>query len=916
MAKNAGKGKALVIVESPKKAQTISKFLGSNYTVEASIGHVRDLADNKKDVPKKYQDEPWAYLAVNVDDEFQPVYKVPAEKKKHVQKLKELLASSEELYLATDEDREGEAISWHLAELLKPKVPVHRLVFHEITKEAIENALESPRDIDESLVRAQETRRILDRLYGYDLSDVVRRGVGGRARSAGRVQSVALRLIVQRERERQAFVDSTYWDLAGEFANEANQFSAVLKTVDGKRIPVGKDFDDKTGKIKDPQLLLLDETASNELAAKLRQEEFKVSGLNERPYTDRPRAPFTTTSMQAEANRKLGFSSQRTMRTAQSLYEAGHITYMRTDSTNLAKVAVEAARDLVRSNYGDEYLPEKPPTYSKKVKNAQEAHEAIRPAGHPFELPEVLKTQLSHDEFRLFELIWKRTVASQMNPARGRHITVTIEGGGAVFQATGKVIDFPGHLRAYVEGSDDPEAQLADQERLLPKLVEGQKVDCREITPKSHTTQPPWRFTEASLTEELEKRGIGRPSTYAAIIDTLIGRHYVYRKGNALIPAWVAFSVIRLLEEHFPELVDYEFTANMENSLDEISRGEASHVPYLKEFYFGAQGNGLKVRAKNKLEEISIAEINRFSLGTPENDPNGEVVLRVWKNGATVEQNGRRGSVPEAIAPDELDQEKALEIIAQAEKGEEPIGKTPEGKDVYLKIGPYGPYVQAGDNEDEEKKRVSLLKGMEFDSIDLPLALKLLSLPRTLGEHPEMKEPVLAATGPYGPYIKCGKENRKLPADQSPLDVDLKYAVHLLAQPRAGRGVTTAPLKEFEEPSPVTEKPIRVLSGRYGVYITDGVTNAPFPKGIKPEDLTLSQALNELAERAARGPSKKKKKATKKKAAKKKTPKKKAKKTTKKKATKKKTAKKKTAKKKAAPKAEKKDDTTESSSAE
>ncbi|QDU95639.1 type I DNA topoisomerase [Lignipirellula cremea] len=885
-------GKALVIVESPNKAKTISKFLGDEYLVEASVGHVRDLAGNKKDVPAEYQNEDWAYLAVNVNDEFKPFYIVNSDKKKEVKRLKDMLKESDRLYLATDEDREGEAISWHLSEILKPTVPVHRLVFHEITKEAIDNALANPRQIDNDLVRAQETRRILDRLYGYDLSDVVRRGVGGKARSAGRVQSVALRLVVEQERERRAFVSAVYWDLVGTFVkSEQSPFEATLRLVEGKKIPNSKDFDEKTGKVKDPNLLLLDEAGANQLAERIRNSEFKVTSLEERPFTDRPKAPFITTALIAEANRKFGFSSKRTMSAAQSLYQKGHITYMRTDSTTLASVAVDAARDLVRSEYGPNFLPEKPNTYANKVKNAQEAHEAIRPAGHPFELPDALRNELSVDEFKLFELIWKRTIASQMLPARGRNITLTLEGGGAVFVATGKIIDFAGHLRAYVEGSDEPEAELADKERILPNVVQGDILDCRKLDSKSHATQPPRRYTEASLTEELESRGIGRPSTYAAIIETLLERKYVYLKGKALVPQWVAFSVIRLLEEHFPHLVNYDFTAQMENSLDTISRGEADHVPYLNDFYHGLQGGGggLKDQVKAKLEEVNISEINRFSLGAPEGDK-GEVILRVWKDSATVEQDGRRTTVPDAIAPDELTMARALELLEQSEKAEEPLGFTEDKRPIFLKMGRFGPYIQlAAENEDEKPKNASLLKGMEPDSIDLETALKLLSLPRDLGEHPELKERVLAANGPYGPYIRAGKENRKLPDTLSPLDVTMEQAIELLKQPKSTRGRQQREALRTFDPSPITENPVTVIDGRYGPYISDGETNAPLPKGVSTEELTFEQALHELAERAARGGPKKKKKAAKKKASAKKSVKKAA---AKKKATKKKTAKK------------------------
>ncbi|MBI3463721.1 MAG: type I DNA topoisomerase, partial [Planctomycetes bacterium] len=584
MAKKAANpnGKSLVIVESPAKARTISKFLGHDYVIEASIGHVRDLPEGKKEVPAKFKGEEWAYLGVNVNNNFQPVYVIPRQKASQIRKLEGLLKDAKELYLATDEDREGEAISWHLREILKPKVPVHRLVFHEITKEAIQAALLHPRDIDEDLVRAQETRRIVDRLYGYDVSPLLWRKVR-RGLSAGRVQSVAVRLIVDRERERMAFVSATYWDLLAQFAKQGGDgFEASLVNVDGRKLASTREFDPATGKLKDPALVWLDQTQAEALASRLRTEIFRVASLEDKPYTTRPFPPFTTSTLQQEANRKLRFTARRTMQVAQSLYENGHITYMRTDSTNLAQVAVDAARNLVREQYGAEYLPDEPRLYKTKVKNAQEAHEAIRPAGHPFELPEALRPALSDDEFKLFDLIWKRTIASQMADARGRRISITVEGGGATFQASGKTIDFAGYLRAYVEGSDDPQAELADQEAVLPSVSVGEQVDLRQLDPKSHTTQPPARFTEATLTRALEELGIGRPSTYAAIIDTILAREYVFKRGNALVPTWVAFAVSQLLESHLASLVDYRFTAKMEDDLDAISRGEAGHVDYLQ----------------------------------------------------------------------------------------------------------------------------------------------------------------------------------------------------------------------------------------------------------------------------------------------------------------------------------------------
>jgi DNA topoisomerase I len=568
-----GNGQALVIVESPAKAKTIGKYLGKGYRVEASIGHIRDLPQGAAQIPAEFKGEPWSNLGVNVNDNFTPIYVIPPDKTKQIRLLKDELKKSNALYLATDEDREGEAISWHLVETLKPKVPVYRLVFHEITKDAIQQALAGPRDVDQGLVRAQETRRILDRLYGYEVSTLLWRKVRPKL-SAGRVQSVAVRLIVERERERMAFVSGTWWDLLGNFTKQDGQsLEAPLMIVDGRKIPTGKDFDSTTGKLKNAELLLLDGPAASALADRIRGGEFRVASIEDKPYTSKPYPPFTTSTLQQEANRKLGFTARRAMQVAQSLYENGHITYMRTDSTNLATVAIEDARSLVTRSYGPEYLPAEPRLYKSKVKNAQEAHEAIRPAGHPFELPDAMRGVLNNDEFRLFDMIWKRTIASQMADSRGRRIVVTIEGEGCVFQVSGKTIDFPGYLRAYVEGSDDPSSELADQERALPSLEIGELLRVRSLEAKEHSTQAPSRYSEAALTKALEERGIGRPSTYASIIDTILARNYVFKKNNSLVPTWVAFSVITLMEENLGALVDYKFTAQMEDDLDAISRG-------------------------------------------------------------------------------------------------------------------------------------------------------------------------------------------------------------------------------------------------------------------------------------------------------------------------------------------------------
>ncbi|MCE9555494.1 MAG: type I DNA topoisomerase [Planctomycetes bacterium] len=825
-------GNSLVIVESPAKAKTIGKFLGSDFTVEASIGHIRDLPQGAKEIPAQYKKESWAHLGVNVDNNFDPIYVISEGKSKQVTKLRQLLKDADHLYLATDEDRE-------------------------------EQALANPREIDDNLVRAQEARRIIDRLYGYEVSPLLWRKVRPKL-SAGRVQSVAVRLIVEREKARMAFVTATYWDLAAILAKgDGQQFRAALVSVDGRNVPEGKDFDSATGKLKDPSLLLLDEAGATALLKKLEPADFKVASIEDKPYTSRPYPPFTTSTLQQEANRKLGFTARRTMGVAQSLYQNGHITYMRTDSTTLSKVAIDAARDLVTTLYGPEYLPAEPRQYSGKVKNAQEAHEAIRPAGHPFEKPEVLRSQLTDDEFRLFELIWKRTIASQMLDARGRSVSVSIEGAGAVFQASGKTIEFPGYFLAYVEGSDDPKAELADKETVLPDLARDERLRCAQLESKSHTTQPPARFTEASLTKELEKMGIGRPSTYASIIETIQDRNYVFKKGQALVPAWVAFAVSQLLTGHLPELVDYQFTAQMEDDLDSISRGEANWVDYLSEFYFGKRGSGLKKLVSNKAEEIDAREISRIKIGRPPGEDGkpgegAEIVVRVGRYGPFLEQGERRASIPEDLAPDEMSLEAAVKLLDSAQQSEEPLGICPDTlKPVYLKMGRFGPYIQRGIPDDEEKpKNASLMKGMNPQDVDLATALKLLSLPRDLGPHPENGQPIIAQNGRFGPYIKCGDDTRSLPADVSPIDVTFEQAVELLAQPKAARrgfGAKREPLKAFNE-SPVTKQPVQLFEGRYGLYVTDGETNASLQKGTSAEALTFEEALNLLAERAAKGP--------------------------------------------------------------
>ncbi|MDR2172141.1 MAG: type I DNA topoisomerase [Planctomycetaceae bacterium] len=866
-------GYSLVIVESPAKARTIGRILGAGYRVEASIGHIRDLPKNSKDIPAKYKKEKWANLGVNVNSNFEPIYIVPDDKQKQVKKLGDLLKEASDLYLATDEDREGEAISWHLVETLKPKLPIRRLVFHEITEKAINKALSTPRTINNDLVQAQETRRIVDRLYGYEISPLLWRKIGPKL-SAGRVQSVAVRLIVEREKERIAFHSATYWDILGNFAeNETSKsFQAVLISVNSQKIPSGKDFDPKTGVLINPAShVLLDETSAIELANRLKNHTAKVKSVEEKPYTEKPYAPFTTSTLQQEANRKLGLTARTTMSIAQGLYENGYITYMRTDSTNLSDEAINAARNLVLSQYGKEYLPDAPRIYKTNVKNAQEAHEAIRPAGSVFELPENLRDRLSRDEFRLYELIWKRTVASQTSDARGKRKQLAVEIDDALFSVSGKTIEFPGYLRVYVEGSDDPSAELADREVLLPPVKSGDTLICNNLEPKPHATMPPSRYSEAALTKELTERGIGRPSTYASIIETILNRNYVFKKGGALTPTWIAFAVNQLMEEHLPDLINYDFTAQMEDQLDAISRGESDHLGYLKEFYFGGKRHGLRQLLDNKVDEINARDVCTINIF---NDVSEPIVVRVGKFGPYLQNGEITANLPSELPPDELTVDKAKEILENSQRSEEPLGFDPETqKPIYIKNGRFGPYVQRGFPEDDDKQNAGLLKGMTPETITLDVALMLLSLPRNLGKNPENNEDVFARDGKFGPYIICGKDTRSLPEGLSPLDIELEQALELLSQPkirtaRGGTGKTNEPLKSFEN-SPVTGKPVKLLAGRFGNYITDGATNATIPKDMAVDDITFEKALDLLAEKAAKGPTTKPRRKTTKKSTKK-----------------------------------------------
>ncbi|HEY9352511.1 MAG TPA: type I DNA topoisomerase [Nocardioides sp.] len=892
----------LVIVESPAKAQKIGGYLGQGYVVEASVGHIRDLPQSAADTPAKIKDKPWGRFGVDVDNGFTPYYVVPSDKKKQIAKLKSLLKDADELYLATDEDREGEAIAWHLLDELKPKkgIPVKRMVFHEITKAAILAAAENPRELDMDLVEAQESRRILDRLYGYEISPVLWKKVMPRL-SAGRVQSVATRLVVDRERERIAFRTASYWDLAGTFDagsdHEPRMFPARITSVDGSRVARGTDFG-PDGLLKSDKVVHLDRTRAESLVAGLEGQTYEVRSVESKPYKRSPYAPFRTTTMQQEASRKLGMSASTTMSVAQRLYENGFITYMRTDSTTLSGDAVSAARAQVRELYGAEYLPDAPRTYASKVKNAQEAHEAIRPAGDSFRTP--AQTGLTGDQFRLYELIWMRTVASQMKDAVGNSVAIRLGASAAtgedvVFSATGRVITFHGFLKAYVEGTDSADQTSDDQQTRLPNLNEGDRVNAASLTADGHETKPPARYTEATLVRELEEREIGRPSTYASIIQTIINRGYVFKKGTALVPAWVAFSVVRLLEEHFPRQIDYRFTASMEEILDEIAKGDKDMTTELGEFYFGSERvMGLKPLVDG-LGDIDARELATFPVGSPDAGVN----LRVGRYGPYIEGPGDdgtpfavRANVPDDLPPDELTLEKAKELFANPAGEELNLGVHPEtGLTVVAKSGRFGPYVTEQLPEDAKKgakpRTASLFKSMNLQTITLEDAVKLLTLPRVVGTAADGEE-ITAQNGRYGPYLKKGTDSRTLSSEDQLLTITLEEAEQIYAQPKQrGRAAAKPPLKELG-PDPVSGQPMVVKDGRFGPYVTDGEYNATLRAADDLETLTAERAAELLADKRAKGPAKKTTKRTTKKTTKKSPAKKStAKKTTKKAATKK-----------------------------
>jgi DNA topoisomerase-1 len=860
VAKDSDGARRLVIVESPAKARTIAGYLGRGFTVESSIGHIRDLPSSAAEVPAALKKEAWAKTGVDVEHGFKPLYVVPGAKKAQVAKLKAALKDVDELYLATDEDREGEAIAWHLLEVLKPKVPVRRMVFHEITPQAIQQAIDNPREINSDLVEAQETRRLLDRLYGYEVSPVLWKKIAS-GLSAGRVQSVATRLVVERERARMAFRAASYWDVQATLATaraasdtEPPSFEATLVSVDGHRLTTGRDFGDD-GQLRNPDALHLDEPAARGLTERLAAATFGVSGIEEKPYRRSPYPPFITSTLQQEGARKLRFSSAHTMRVAQRLYERGYITYMRTDSTTLSETALRAARAQARQLYGADYVPDSPRRYERRVKNAQEAHEAIRPSGDSFRTPREVAGELDSDERRVYELIWQRTVASQMNDATGRSVRVEVSarssaGETAVFAATGKTITFPGFLRAYVEETDD-ESDREDRERRLPNLVEGDPLRAERLEPLGHATTPPPRYTEASLIKRLEELGVGRPSTYASILSTIIDRGYVFKRGTALVPTFIAFAVVQLMERHLPRVVDYSFTASMEDDLDAIASGERRAVDWLTRFWFGGEGGvqggvaaagGLAKLVAEALEKVDAREVNSIPIGD-------DLVVRVGRYGPYLQRGEERASLPDDLAPDELTPAKAEELLT-APVGDHELGVDPDtGDAVVAKSGRYGAYVTTVPGDGAKPRTASLFQTMSLDTVTLEDALRLLTLPRVLGIAPDGEE-VTAQNGRYGPYVKKGAESRSLDSEEQLFAVTLDEALALLAQPKGRRGARTPapPLKELG-PDPVTGAAMVVKEGRFGPYVTDGTTNASLRKADSIERLTAQRGAELLAEK-------------------------------------------------------------------
>lgn len=835
----------LVIVESPTKARTIRNYLPAGYRVEASMGHVRDLPQSASDIPPQVKSEKWANLGVNVEADFEPLYIVPKDKKKIVSQLKEALKSADELILATDEDREGESISWHLLQILKPKVPIKRMVFHEITSEAIKKALKNCRNIDEQVVRAQETRRILDRLVGYTLSPLLWKTIAW-GLSAGRVQSVAVLLLVNRERQRRAFRQGSYWDLKATLEQQKTPFSAVLATLAGTKVATGSDFDENTGQIvSGRKVVLLTQAEAQKLQKRLLGKPWQVTGLEERPVTRKPAPPFTTSTLQQESNRKLRISAKDTMRTAQSLYEQGYITYMRTDSVHLSSEAVAAARSCVEKLYGKEYLSPSPRQYTTKSKGAQEAHEAIRPAGNTFRTPQ--ETGLSGREAALYDLIWKRTVASQMADARQTQVSVQTQVEDAGFRSSGKRIDFPGYLRAYVEGSDDPDAALENQEVILPTLKVGDSPECKKLEAVGHETQPPARYTEASLVKTLESEGIGRPSTYASIISTIIDRGYAQLVNNALIPTFTAFAVTALLEEHFPDLVNTSFTSKMEQTLDDIATGEVKWLPYLRQFYSGDKG--LETLVKEREGKIDRAKAKTVQLDDL------DVKVRIGKFGPYVESDSGNGTITASIPPNLTPADINSEQVEALLKGPNKVGQHPDtGETIYLKIGSNGYYLQLGEPSEENKKpkTASLPAGVKPEDVTLEMAVNQLALPRTLGVHPATNGKIQAGLGKFGPFIvhnqsKDEKDYRSLKAPDDVFTITLERAIEILSEPKkTGRSKSKQALKELGS-HPVDNEPVNIYDGPYGAYIKHGKVNVGLAEGQTVETMTLATALELLA---------------------------------------------------------------------
>ena len=864
-------GIKLVIVESPAKARKIGGFLGDDYVVEASVGHIRDLPQRAADIPKEYKKIAWAKEGVNIEEGFEPLYVINPDKRAKVSELKALMKDADELILATDEDREGEAIAWHLIEVLRPKIPIRRMVFHEITKEAIQKAANETRDLDYRLVDAQETRRVLDRLYGYRLSPVLWKKVMPRI-SAGRVQSVATRLIVERERERMAFISSKWWDLTAQC--EAG-FNARLLSLDGKRVAATNDFD-ANGGLKEKSIaniLLLDEAGANELVQSLTGKALTVKSTEESPRTERPKAPFTTSTMQQDAGSRLGWGAQLTMRVAQRLYENGYITYMRTDSVTLSQSAIESARSSAKSLYGADYIPATPRVYEGKSKNAQEAHEAIRPAGETFRTPGELAPELSRDEFSLYDLIWKRTIASQMSDAKKMQMRVDFDvetktGGAAIFRANGSVVTFPGFLAAYEEIVEDKsgEDEAAESDKRLPAMSVGDSIKVSNYICEGHETKPPARYTEPTLVKKLEELGIGRPSTFASIMSTIQDRGYVAKRGRALVPTFLAFSVTGLLEQHFGKLVDYEFTASMEEDLDRIANGDEDRITWLTKFFFGTEGNpGLEALAAD-LGAIDAQQINTMKMGE-------DIEIRVGRYGAYIQKgvgdDRKFANIPETMAPDELTLQVAIDLLAQP-SGERELGVHPETNlPLLAKSGRFGPYVtevfpepemvvdkKTGELKKPRKKKdapkpktASLLSTMSLDTITIEDALKLMSLPRTLGDYDAV--PITVQNGRYGPYMTHGTDSRTLTSEDQLFAITLDEAIELYKQPKVRRrGVAKPPLKDLGI-DPASQKPVLVKDGRFGIYITDGETNATLRRGDNVEFLTLERGLELLAGRRA-----------------------------------------------------------------